>query len=193
MLSLQERIDLLQQDLLATPMRIATHSDLPFAILRYEPELEWDLRRHCAQLATRLENAGKRVTWISLADVLWEAIDNSEGIEAVVELERASGFRTAQDQVTTYLSQEQWAALPALLEKRLRPLDPDRDIAFLMRAAAMSPAIYQMSRLLEEMQGRTRTPTILFYPGALEGTMGLRFMALDDREAMGNYRVKIYG
>jgi hypothetical protein len=34
--------------------------------------------------------------------------------------------------------------------------------------------------------------TILFYPGSLEGTTGLRFMGLKGREAMGNYRVKIY-
>jgi hypothetical protein len=43
------------------------------------------------------------------------------------------------------------------------------------------------------MQGRTRVITILFYPGTLDGTTGLRFMALKDREALGNYRVKIYG
>jgi hypothetical protein len=57
----------------------------------------------------------------------------------------------------------------------------------------MAPAIYHMSKLLDEMQGRTRVTTILFYPGTLEGTTGLRFMGLKDREALGNYRVKIYG
>ena len=43
------------------------------------------------------------------------------------------------------------------------------------------------------MQGKTRVTTILFYPGSIEGTMGLRFVALKDRETLGNYRVKIYG
>ena len=57
----------------------------------------------------------------------------------------------------------------------------------------MSPAIYPMSRLLDQMQGRTRVTTILLYPGSLEGTTGLRYMDLKDREALGNYRVKIYG
>jgi len=193
MLSLPDRIDLLERDLVATPMRIATHSDLPFAILRYEPDREWDLRRRAAQLATRLQNAGREVTTLSLADLLWEAIERSEGVEAIVALEREYGFVKAQDQVTTYLSDELWAPLPDLLAERLRALDPERHVAFLVRAAAMAPAIYHMSRLLEEMQGRTRVPTILFYPGALEGTMGLRFMGLEDREALGNYRVKIYG
>ena len=58
----------------------------------------------------------------------------------------------------------------------------------------MAPYIYYMSRLLDEMKGRTRVPAILFYPSSLEGTTGLRFMDMPMREApLGNYRVKIYG
>ena len=57
----------------------------------------------------------------------------------------------------------------------------------------MGPGIYHMSKLLDQMQGKTRMTTILFYPGSIEGTTGLRFMDLKDREALGNYRVKIYG
>jgi hypothetical protein len=43
------------------------------------------------------------------------------------------------------------------------------------------------------MKGKTRVTTILCYPGSLEGSTELRFMALRDRDALGNYRVKIYG
>ncbi len=44
-----------------------------------------------------------------------------------------------------------------------------------------------------EPEGKTRVTTILFYPGSIDGTTGLRFMGLKDRDALGNYRVKIYG
>lgn len=57
----------------------------------------------------------------------------------------------------------------------------------------MSPGIFQMSQLLDKMHGRSRVHTVLFYPGSIEGTTGLRFMDLRDRDALGNYRVKIYG
>ena len=57
----------------------------------------------------------------------------------------------------------------------------------------MAPGIYHMSKLLDQMHGKTRVTTILFYPGSIEGTTGLRFMNLKDRDALGNYRVKIYG
>ena len=83
--------------------------------------------------------------------------------------------------------------LAGLLAERLSGLDPAKNIAFLTRAGAMAPGIYHMSKLLDQMQGKTRVTTILFYPGSIEGTTGLRFMNLKDREALGNYRVKIYG
>jgi len=193
MLSLEERIELLENDLKSSPPRISVYNDLPFAILRYDPEKEWQLRREVRRLATRLNNAGKEVRIISLAELLWEVIEVTEGIEAIIELEKQRGFEAAQEQVTIYLSDRDWRPLPDALYDRLGSLDPDKNVVFLVRAAAMAPAIYHMSRLLDEMQGRTYVPTILFYPGTLEGTTGLRFMALKDREALGNYRVKIYG
>lgn len=192
MSSLSADIRRLEEDLTATPTRISAYHDLPFAILRYDAEEEWDLRREARRLAVRLNNAGKRVHTISLADLLWEAMEDCEGLDAVVELERERGFEVAQQQVTTYLSDPDWRPLPDILAERLEELDPERDVAFLVRAAAMAPGLYHMSRLLDEMQGRTQVTTILFYPGTLEGTTGLRFMGLKSREAMGNYRVKIY-
>lgn len=194
MLSLKERIELLEQDLQARPPRISFYRDLPFAILRYDPAEEWVLRREIRLLATRLEgDTGRKVEIISLADLLWEAIERAEGLEAVVELEKQRGFGAAQVQVATYLSDPDWCPLAGLLDERMRPLETDKHFVFLVRAASMAPALYPISRLLDEMQGRTDIPTVLFYPGTLEGTVGLRFMGLKEREPLGNYRVKIYG
>jgi len=173
-------------------MRITVYRDLPFAIFRYDPADEWIVRREAGLLATRLEGAGKRVITVSMAALMWEAIDRTEGLEAIVELERERGFDAAQEQVTTYLSDEDWMPLPRMLTERLKTLDARRDIVFLIRAAAMAPSIYHMSKLLDEMQARTDVPTILFYPGTIEGTTGLRFLGLKERDALGNYRVKIY-
>ena len=193
MLSLKERIELLEKDLIATPPRVSVYRDLPFAILRYDPHDEWEMRRKARLLATRLGDHGKEVHLVSMADLLWQAIEETEGLEAIIELERDRGFQAAQEQVTTYLSDQDWRPLRDILTERLASLDAEKDIVFLIRAGAMAPTIYQMSKLLDEMQGRTLVPIILFYPGTLEGTTGLRFMGLKDREALGNYRVKIYG
>ena len=53
MSSLKERIELLESDLKAVPPRISVYHDLPFAILRYDPSDEWELRREIRLLATR--------------------------------------------------------------------------------------------------------------------------------------------
>ena len=193
MLSLKERIDLLENDLKADPPRISVYHDLPFAILRYEPRDEWLLRREIKLLATRLKTASKEIVTISLAKLLWETIENAEGIEAIIDLERRQGFDRAQAQITTYLSDANWYLLPDRLASEMNQHDPKKTIVFLTRAASFSPAIYHLSKLLDEMQGRTIVPAILFYPGSLEGATGLRYMALQDRESFGNYRVKIYG
>ncbi len=193
MFSLKERIDLLESDLATVPPRVSVYHDMPFAILRYDPAEEWELRRQLKLLATRIEGTGKKVHFIPMSEFLWESIEKSEGLSEVVDLERKRGFLTAQEQVTTYLSDRDWCPLWGLLKDRLSKLDPTTDIAFLTRVASMAPRMYEMSKLLDQMQGKTAITTILFYPGAIEGTTGLRFMALKERDALGNYRVKIYG
>lgn len=193
MSSLKERIEWLERDLPPNPPRFKIHEDLPFAILRYDPEEEWDFRREARHLATRLSNRGVDVTFVSLAGLLWDAIDRAEGLEALVHVERERGFQVAQEQANTYLSDDDFAPLPRLLAERLSRLHPDREMCFLIRAASLAPEIYHISKLLEEMQGKTQVPTILFYPGQLVGTNSLRFMGLPDREPLIAYRVKIYG
>ena len=171
----------------------ANYNDLPFAILRYDPDDEWNLRRQLGLLRHRLEQRGKRTKVISLADLLWKAIDETEGMATIRDEERDFGYEEAEQVLNRILSDADFAPLPDLLAQELNDVDPERSIAFLIRAGAMSPNIYHMSKLLDEMQGRTRVPTVLCYPGGIEGTTGLRFMDRESSQPMGNYRVKIYG
>ena len=196
---LKDSIAPLESDLKADPPRISVYHDLPFAIMRYNPTDEWELRREIKLLATRLEAVGKTVHMIPMSELLWSALeqvnqkDDDEGFESVVALEKDRGYVEAQQQVTTYLSSKVWVPLWDLLADRLASINPECSVVFLTRVAAMSPGIFHMSMLLDKMHGKTKVPTILFYPGSIEGTTGLRFMELKDRDALGNYRVKIYG
>jgi Domain of unknown function (DUF1788) len=198
MSSLKDSIALLESDLKAIPPRINVYHDLPFAIMRYDPANEWELRREIKLLATRMEALGKEVHIIPMSELLWSALekvrqkDVDEGLEAVVELEKQRGYVEAQQQLTTYLSSKVWIPLWDLLAERLAPIKPENSVVFLTRVAAMSPGIFHISMLLDKMLGKTKVVTILFYPGSIEGTTGLRFMDLKDRDALGNYRVKIY-
>ena len=194
MSSLQERFETLEKDLLATPPRISAYHDLPFAILRYDPDTEFQARKQISLFATRVQNAGRKVHIISIARILWSTIRDTEGIDAIVEEEQQLGFRRAQETVSTLLSDDDFMPLSNELEGRMRELEPERDVVFLVRVAALGPAIYRSARLLDKMHGRTMVPIILFYPGILDGESSLRFLDLPEREQTGayNYRVRIY-
>ena len=193
MSSLKERIKVLEGDLVAKPMRHYSYHDLPFAVFCYPPQEEWEMRREVHLLSTRVQNQTRRqVATISLADLLWQAIDESEGIDTVIELERREGFDAAQRQVQDYLSDPDWRPLPQLLAEKLQPLDPQRHLAFILRAGALSPNIYRVSKLLDEMKGRTTVPCVLFMPATWEDGTGLRFMGISENEGRGSYHTKVY-
>ena len=46
---------------------ISNYHNMPYALFRYDPAEEFELRRQVTLLTTRLEQAGKRVVRISLA------------------------------------------------------------------------------------------------------------------------------
>lgn len=151
------------------------------------------MRREADLLKTRLEHeTGRNVIFISLAELMWRSIDESEGIEAIVELERRDGFEAAQLQIQDYLSDPDWRPLPDLLAERLAEPDPDRHIVFILRAGALAPNIYRVSKLLDEMKGRTRVPCVLFMPATTEGRTSLRFIGIATNEGRGSYHTKVY-
>ncbi len=195
--TLEQRFRLLEDDIRRDPPGFYLSSDLPFALLRYDPfhpeEREWRVRREVQNLAVRVQNTtGRQVHILSLAEMLWKGIAESEGVETLFEMERQQGFADAQRQVGAYLTDPDWRPLPKLIEERVAGLDPKRDLIFLTRAAAFAPAAYGLSILLEELMGRVSVPGVLFYPGRWTG--GLNYMGLrGDDESIGTYRVKIYG
>jgi hypothetical protein len=197
MLSLKQRFELLEADLQAAPPAFTMASDLPFAIFRYDPnhpdENEWFVRRELTHLATRVHNTtGKTVHLLSLSRLYWQSIAESEGLEAIVALERERGFLAAERQVSDYLSDPDWRSLPDLLVEATAGLKPATDVLFLYRAAVFAPATYRISSLLEQVMGRVTIPAVLFYPGTWRGS--LNFLGLrSDEEPLGSYRVKIYG
>ncbi|MDL1970728.1 MAG: DUF1788 domain-containing protein [Candidatus Desulfofervidaceae bacterium] len=195
MLSLSERLEKLEQDLLADPPRISAYHDLPFAIFHYPPKDEFRMRKQIKLLVTRLSNVGKSVHVISLARILWQIIEETEGLSAIVQEEKELGFLRAQETVNILLSDEDFMPIAGELSKRLLELKPKKDLVFLVRVGALGPAIYRSAKLLDEMhKKRILVPIILFYPGTCEGERNLRFLDLPTRENAGgySYRVKIY-
>ncbi len=193
MSSLKERVKTLEADLKMTPMRHHIYHDLPFAIFTYAPHEEWQMRREIQRLKTRMENdTSRKVALISLAELMWQGIQESEGLDTIIWYERQNGFDATQQLIQDYLSDPDWRPLPDLLQERLDELDPDRHLVFITRAAALAPNIYRVSKLLDEMKGRTRVPCVLFLPATTEGKASLRFMGIAENEGRGSYHTKVY-
>jgi hypothetical protein len=196
-LSFTDRINLLESDLKGTPPTFIMARELPFAIFRYDPHLEeeseWKMRGEVQKLATRVENeTGRKVRLISLAALFWQSIRESEGIDAIVLLEREHGFDAAQRQVNQYLSDPDFRPLCPLLLETSEALPKDTAVIFLIHATAFAPGTYRISSLLEQLGGKLRIPAVLFYPGRWNHTLNYMGLRSED-QALGSYRVKIYG
>jgi hypothetical protein len=168
--------------------KLSAYHDMPYAIFHYSPHDEFELRALVTGLQTRLENLGKRVHRILLSKCLDEAMRSQQSPEAWYAAERAEGAGTVSETVHAVLAQ--YAPLTDLVAAQMpEPADPLKDIVFILRAGALFP-VYRVSTLLEQIKGRIRVPTVLFYPGDLDGAAGLRFMGVLDAEH--NYRPKIF-
>lgn len=168
---------------------ISAYAGMPYAIFRYPPDAEFPLRQELARLCTRLENAGKRVTEVSLAECLDAALAAvGYGWDDLASVEASVGLEKAADAVHAVLAEH--APLDDLVAERIPAgADPTRDVVFVTRAGALFP-FYRTSSLLDQLMGKVHVPAVLFYPGELEGAAGLRFMGRLDAEH--NYRPKIF-
>lgn len=169
--------------------KISAYNNMPYAIFRYPPEDEFEVRAEVTMLQTRLEQVGKKVTRISLAECMAAALAAEDITYAeLAEQEKSIGLEKSVETVNSILSDYQ--PLDRLVLERM-PLSPGptRDIVFITRAGALFP-VYRTSSLLEQMMGTIQIPAVLFYPGIMDGAAGLRFMGILDAEH--NYRPKIF-
>ncbi len=168
--------------------RISVYHDMPYALFRYAAEDELTMREQVTLLETRLSQKGKRIKRISLAECLDDAMRSQRPIEQWFDAERDQGTESIVETIHSVLSE--YAPLVDLVADRM-PHDPDplRDIVFILRTGALFP-VYRTFSLLEQLKGRIHVPTVLFYPGHLDGAAGLRFMGVLDAEH--NYRPRIF-
>ena len=168
--------------------KISAYHDMPYALFRYDPEEEFELRGELTLLKTRLEQKSKRVIRISLADCLFTALGSVSPLGDWFEAERAEGVDNVIQTISNVL--ESHTPLVDLVARQM-PKDPDpkSDVVLINRTGALFP-VYRTFSLLEQLKGKVVAPTVLFYPGHLDGASGLRFMDVLDAEH--NYRPKIF-
>jgi hypothetical protein len=191
MSDLEQRIKQSLEPILELPdprQRISAYHDMPYALFRYDAEDEFELRREVTLLETRLSQRGKLIERISLAECLDQAMRSQRPLDAWFAAEREQGVETVVETIHSVLSE--YEPLVELVAARM-PEEPDplRNVVFILRTGALFP-VYRTFSLLEQLKGRVHVPTVLFYPGSVDGAAGLRFMG--ELQAEHNYRPKIF-
>jgi len=196
MFSLENNLKTLGEDLAANPIRISAYHDLPFAIFRYNPDEEFELRKQLRLFSFGLEqNHGKRVRFISLSRLVWNVVSGTKDLAELNKVESLRGFEAAQTHLHNLLSSEEFRPIANEVLAAIQDLSPPKDLVFLVRAGGFAPAIHRCSVLLDELHRKTMVPIVFFYPGSAERATDLSFYNQPGAGSLGvyNYRVKVYG
>jgi len=162
----------------------------PYILYVYPPDEEFPVRRDLGELKLWLHARGVQARAISLADLFWQAIQDSGWLESIVQQERqANGNPTVLEDIHKSVA-EILREPPTLPQRVIRALaeSGERTAAFLYRAGALYPT-YRTSALLDDLHQMLPLPVTLLYPGAIVGSFGLRFM--DRCEPAYGYRAHI--
>jgi hypothetical protein len=205
---LDEAFAALRRDLVADEgPRISTMRNYRFAIVQYDPNLEFKLRRLTQQLYNDLVAHGWVVVTIDLQRVLLDRVraQGDEWASRVIEMERRLSMNApgpGTDRALNYLKSklepliegpEGIAADVATRINAFTEAHPDkaeRTLALVGRAGALYP-FFRSSALLKHLDGRTgHVPVVLLYPGERRGPTGLSFMGVLDPD--NDYRPRIY-
>jgi len=172
---------------------LSTYTDMPFGIFLYPPEDEWELRQALRDLVVRLENVGKTVQRLSMAQLLEQSIEAAGlSLEEIAQGEADLGIAMVRDTIRDVLSGKAAGSTPLdqLVAEAVDKSKPTTShIVFLERVGALF-GLHRPSALLENLRHKVSHPVVLFYPGQRDGPAGLRFM--DEAEADHNYRPKLF-
>src|SRR6266478_1553677 len=120
MTDLEHRLRPVLEPILELPdprTRISAYHDMPYALFRYDPEQEFELRKQVTLLETRLTQKGKHIKRISLAECLDEAMRSQRPLQEWFSAERDQGTETLVETVHSVLSE--YAPLVDLVAARM--------------------------------------------------------------------------
>jgi hypothetical protein len=137
---------------------------VPFFRVQYPPAQEREAVRQFRLLQERLTHQGRRVDFIRLTEILWDALAELVGCsrndlrDQLVHLEARMDRSELQQRLATYLPK---TCADALVD-RLGDADR-RSVALLVRPGVLYPFV-RPSTLLSLLEGRVMCAVVLAYP-----------------------------
>ncbi len=203
---LDEGFEALRKDLIHEDgPRISTMRNYRFAILQYDPRLEFECRVRVQRLSIELERTGWVVFSISLEKLLFDRIraEGPQFVERVIRMEKNSARRGAgqglnylKSKIEPLIDPPGGGGLAAdcieIIGRHVNdhPDRRERMLCLIGRAGALYP-FFRTSALLRHVAGKTHNvPVVLLYPGERTERTGLSFMG--QVPADHDYRPRIY-
>lgn len=202
--ALESTFKALEKDLLRDGgPQISVTRNYNFAILPYEPDDEFAVRRHVSALSDKLRDAGWTTATIALNTLLLNRLRGlgEEALQALIEREkrlarrdRSRALNHLSEKVIQLIEGPDGLAADVVSEiTKLLDEHPDERTSicvFLARAGSLYP-FFRTSALLKHVADHTQNiPVILLYPGSVSGDSGLSFM--NKLPADRDYRPRIY-
>lgn len=189
-MSLPDPLQGVTDDIVSYFNRPAPGASVPYFVYVYEPEDEFPVRKEMHDLRLFLRSRDIDCAALSLADMFWQAVDDSGFYDTIVAEERAN---PNDDYTLDRIAQTLHQILteePTLADRVLEALQafPERCAVVLYRAGALYP-VFRTSALLDDLRERLFLPVLLMYPGHVVHPHGLRFMGTC--EPTHGYRAKI--
>jgi hypothetical protein len=184
--SLDETFDQLLKHLRQPELLNPAHSD-PFFYFVHDPAETLAVKQKLPVWSSFLANEGWTVEQVSLARLLWEAVDSSGRWNDWMTLESQADSEQVNEAVRDVLHSGN--ALVNAVADRVSEERP-HTLVFLTDTAALHP-YFRVRSIEAALHDRVKVPTVLFYPGRRSGQYGLHFLGFYGFD--GNYRATLLG
>jgi len=159
----------------------------PIFYFTYPPERMLEIKKRLPRWSALLRKIGLEVRRVSLAELLWNTIDESGRWETWLELENDADIDQINEAVRDVLRRGD--SFVKKVVQRIRAA-PQGSVVFLSDAELLHP--YFRTRTIESaLHDKVTVPTVILYPGRRAGQYGLHF--LDFYPVDGNYRSTLLG
>ena len=193
------RRDLLDED----GPRISTMRNYRFAILLYDPQEEFDLRREIRGLSDELKGSGWNVLSISLRKLMLERLKqvNPKVLDSIIRMEHRlyekdpnRALNHIKEKISLQIEGADGIAKDVIdwIDRFVEtyPAESNRTLIFIGRTGSLYP-FFRTSALLKHLDGKTHNlPVVLLYPGTRMDLQSLSFMG--ELAADRDYRPRVY-
>jgi len=158
----------------------------PIYYLIFAPDQILDVKRQTPAWVAKLHQEGWDVHAFSIAENLWDLLQNDSFWSLCLMEDRASPLNWARTNKALADIVTSQGGLLRRLEEALRPLETKPNALLLVTDLEALHPFLRIGAIESQLQGKFHVPTVFLYPGVRTGKTRLKFLSFYPED--GNYR-----